>query len=556
VLTKFTETFPYLDKSLDAQMTIGLINYRCLNELDNAIAAFELYFDMLPFHPYLESEKLQAQLLLAKCYQKKGDFGQEKKVWDGLVMSFANADSTGRFTFLSNIINWKRLTGDGVTVYFQSGISQGDYKDALERSEQELRRFEGLFGVSLPFHIELYLYADTTEMAQYTSLEEPLTVDGASEIHTTVDQAGMLPHLIAKVYSPALNSRPRAERHPLLRGGWDYCFYVDPSGEDVDTMAARYLAIFEEPPSSRLLLRESTFYGSVEYDNLAGSFCAYLIENKDVRHFAKLYQGLYPKHTPEMVEDLFGKIYGKPMDELVAEWYNSLRPLITQAKADMSVLSFDTVKVELDLSTPETTLAGYFEALRNGDYDALIDACIPELGAILGEARDAYVDEGIFDEIIIMDFIFPYFPNSYNILSEGPIADDLYFFKIAIVRSGGSGQGYGTSYAGTGPKVVKPFHLDQGPILFNVEFSGDDSFYAVLLDDEGEEIESLAVFDGKGDTSKKISIEQSGEYMIDVNCVSGGWKINFSEYDAGDVIEEKNILLRKIKKKWYVDANA
>lgn len=555
VLKKFIETFPYLDKSLDAQMTIGLIYYRHLNELDNAIDSFKTYFDILPFYSYLESEKMQAQLLLAKCYQKRGNFSKEKRIWDGFAITHPNADSTGRYRFLNDINNWKRLTGDGVSVYFQVGIPKSDYLAALAKGEAELKRIVGLFGKRLPFPVELYLYADTGAMVQYTHLEEPLPVDSASEIHLTVNQTGRLPHLIAQVYSSALNNRPRDERHQLMRGGLDFCFYVDPSGRDVNTLAARYLSIFEEPPSSLLLLRESTFFGSPGYNNLAGSFCAYLVENEPVSHFVNLYQGLYPRHTREMVEAIFEKFYGKPMDDLVAGWYRSLSPLMAKAKADMNILSFDRASVELDLSTPETALAGWYESMRNGDYDALIDASTPDLRGLLEAARDAYEDEGIFDEVVIGEFVYPYYATTYNITGKGPIGDEIYFFKIEIVKTRDSDGGYGTTFAGSGQKVIKPFHLDEGSIIIDVEYNGDDAFTAVLLNSEGEEIVNLAALDGSGKASKALRIEESGDYMIDVSCINGGWKIAYSEYEAGNVIEEKNILLRKIKKKWYVDTN-
>ena len=151
--------------------------------------------------------------------------------------------------------------------------------------------------------------------------------------------------------------------------------------------------------------------------------------------------------------------------------------------------------------------------------------------------------------------MYPYFATTYNIVGEGPIGDEIYFYRIEIVKTRDSGKGYGTTFAGSGPKAIKPFHLGEGTIIFEVEYSGDDDFKAVLLDGGGEEIESLAVLDGGGNASKTLRIEESGDYMIDVSCVSGGWKIAYSEYEAGNVIEEKNILLRKIKKKWYVDTN-
>jgi len=436
VLESFLETFPYRDECLDARMTIGFIYYRYLNELDSAVEVLNEYFDTLSYYTYLESEVLQAQLLLARCYQKQGKFGSEKKIWDGLIYTNPDADSYGRYRFLDDIENWKRLTGEGIVLYFQAGIPEGDYQAILSAAERELSGLEGIFAKNLPGMVELYLYTDTDTLAQYTHFDESFSVDNAGEIHMHAGGRDEMPQLMANVYSSALNMRPRDERHPLMKGGLDYFRYVDPLGNDVDSLAARHLSIFDNTPGASLLLRESTFYGSAEYDKLAGSFCAYLIENKPVREFINLYNGLYPKHTPEQVEAVFEKFYGRSMDDLVAEWYDALSPRIAEARLDRSISSYDRIPVELDLSTPKAALESWYEALRMGDYDALIGASAPDLVEMLKDARDAYEEEGIFEEVLIEEFVFPYYPTTYRVTSEGPIGDELYIFKIEIIMDG------------------------------------------------------------------------------------------------------------------------
>lgn len=436
VLESFLETFPYRDECLDARMTISFIYYRYLNELDSAVEVLNQYFDTLSYYSYLESELLQAQLLLARCYQKQGKFGREKKIWDGLIHTNPDADSYGRYRFLNDIENWKRLSVEGIVVYFQAGIPEGDYQAILSAAERELSELESIFSNTLPYAVELYLYTDTDTLAQYTHFDESFSVDNAGEIHMHAAGRDEMPQLMTNVYSSALNMRARDVRHPLMKGGLDYFRYVDPSGNDIDSLAARHLSIFDDTPSASLLLRESAFYGSAEYDKLAGSFCAYLIENKPVKDFITLYNGLYPRHTPEQIEAIFELFYGRSMDDLVAEWYDALSPRIAEARLDRSISSYDRTPVELDLSTPEATLGSWYEALRMGDYDALIGASTPDLAELLKKAREVYEEEGIFDEVLIEEFVFPYYPTTYRVTSEGPIGDELYIFKIEIVKDG------------------------------------------------------------------------------------------------------------------------
>jgi hypothetical protein len=434
VLEDFLRRHPSSDKCLDAELRIALINYRFLNNLDEALLTLRVYFAMLPLFQYLESEKLQGQLLMAKCYQKLGRFANEKSVWEGLRITSPEADRTGRYKFLTNINDWKRLTRENVILYFHLGITENDYSAALRDAENQLGALESRFGLKLPGPVEIYLYINPEDMAGYTSLEDPLPLDTDREIHLAVEQVDEMPYLVAYIYAGVLNSRPRAEKHPLMRGGFYMSFYKSPRGETIDELAARHLLLFDEAPGATLFLRESAFFGSAEYDRLSGSFCGYLLVNEPVEKFLDIYRGLYPTHDREMVEAAFERTYGKPMDELAGDWYASLGPMIAKARADVDATEYDLSPVDVDLSSPENALASWYEALRKGDFDALIKSSTPELKELFTDAKDAYTREGIFKEVIIEEFVYPYYPTTYRIVNEGPLGDKIYIFKIEIVK--------------------------------------------------------------------------------------------------------------------------
>jgi len=434
VLKSFLQQNPGSSKTLDAQLKMALIYYRYLNEIDTAIQTLEKYFDSLSFFDYLESEKLQAQVLLAKCYQKSGNFANEKKLWDALVLTNPDADRTGRSKFLRELENWKRLPGNGVDLYFHVGIAEASYRNALKSAEDELGKLAAKFGKTMPGQVEVYLYVDTDDMVLYTASEEPLAMDGDREIHLQVDRIGDMPHLMAMVYSSALNARPKSDRHPIMRDGFDNAYSNGYAGESIDSLAARQLLLFDEAPKGTLFLGTSNFFGSTEYGVLAGSFCKYLLVKEPVDAFMKLYKGLYPYHDSEMIEAAVKRFYNKTFDELVGAWYASLSPMIAQIKTEVGSMTYDLSLVKVDLSTPEAALETWFQALRRGDYDALVQSSTPELGQLLEDARKAYEEKGIFKEIVVEQFVYPYYPTTYEVVRSGKLGEDIFIFKINIIK--------------------------------------------------------------------------------------------------------------------------
>jgi hypothetical protein len=434
VLGELIRRRPGSDKCLDAQLKIANIHYRDRYDLEAAISALEEYFDMLPRYPYLESEKLQGQILLAKCYQKLGSFSAEKKVWDGLAVTNPAADRTGRLRFLNEIDDWKRIAGDRVTLFFHVGVAERSYKSAYARADAALADMIGTFGRELPCPVEVYLYTDAEDVAAYASIDEALALDRDREIHISTDQLDEMEYLAAYIYAGVLNSRARDEKYPLMRGGFEMAFYSGPGGEDIDQYAARHLLLFDESPRSSIFLRESTFFGSSEYERLAGSFCSYLIENEPVDAFMHLYRGLYPWHDADMVEAAFERHYRKSMDDVVAAWYSSLEPAIAEARSAVDAIDYDLSPVKVDLSTPDAALASWYEAMRKGDFDALMASSAPELRDLFLEAKQAYEEHDILEEVMIEEFVYPYYSTRYRVVNEGSLGGDIYIFKIEIVK--------------------------------------------------------------------------------------------------------------------------
>ncbi len=434
VLNKLLENIPGARKTLEAKLTIALIYYRYLNDLESATSTLDEYFDNLALYNYLESDKLQAQILLAKCYQKRGSYASEKKIWDALQITNPTADRTGRIRFLNEIKQWQRIPGESVDLFCKTDIPERTYRNTLQSAETELGKLVVKFGNKLPGKVEVYLYKNTDAMVLYTSLQEPLTLDGDREIHIAVDQVQQMPYLMAKIYSNALNYRSRNDRHPLMRSGFGMAYYKDPSGQSIDELAARQLFIFDKAPSGSVLLGESNFFGSNEYFQLAGSFCKFLIDNEPLDPFKHIYRSLYPHHTQEMVEDIFQRAYGKPFDKLVALWYASLNPIMAQVRSEAGALTFDLHSVDVDLSTSDSALASWYESLRMGDFDALMESSTPELRDLLKEAKKAYEDEGILQEIIIERFVYPYYPTTYRVIRSGELGADIVIYKISIIK--------------------------------------------------------------------------------------------------------------------------
>ena len=436
VLQSFLRENPDSDKTLDAQLRIALIDYRYLNDFNAAISTLEDYFNSYSTKKYLESEKLQAQILLAKCYQKSGGFASEQKIWDSLMLTNPDADRTGRSRFLGELDNWKRLPGNGVTLYFHAGIPEATYRRVLKSAEGELAKLVAKFGHILPGPVEVYLYTKTDDLVAYTTSDQPQAIDGDKEIHLQPESIGDIPRLMAMVYSIALNARPKVDRHPLMRYGFDNAYSSGEADESLDYLAAKQLLLFDEAPGGTLFLGTSNFFGTTEYSVLVGSFCRYLLAKEHVDAFMKLYRGLYPNHETPMVEGAVQRFYNKTLDDLVEAWYESLTPVIAQVKSEVGSMTYDLKPVTIDLSTPEAALETWFQALRMGDYDALLQSSTPELNQILEEAKKAYEDKGIFKEIVIEQFVYPYYPTTYDIVRSGSLGNEAFIFRIGVVKDG------------------------------------------------------------------------------------------------------------------------
>lgn len=89
----------------------------------------------------------------------------------------------------------------------------------------------------------------------------------------------------------------------------------------------------------------------------------------------------------------------------------------------------------------------------------------------------------------------------------------------------GFGEPYPGPFEGEGSETIGPFDLDQGMVLFKIEYKGSGTFSASLTDREGKEIDLLLKLDGKGSGSKTLNIKETGKYLLNVNATTGSWRI-------------------------------
>lgn len=81
--------------------------------------------------------------------------------------------------------------------------------------------------------------------------------------------------------------------------------------------------------------------------------------------------------------------------------------------------------------------------------------------------------------------------------------------------------------SGKGQKATDLFYLNQGLVKFDMNHDGKSNFAIWLLDDQGNKKELLVNEIGKFQGSKAVRIEESGNYLLDINA-DGNWNINIS----------------------------
>lgn len=66
--------------------------------------------------------------------------------------------------------------------------------------------------------------------------------------------------------------------------------------------------------------------------------------------------------------------------------------------------------------------------------------------------------------------------------------------------------------------------LIEGPATFDIEFKGDSTFVARLMDHDGNVINVLADVKGPYKGTKSITVPKTGSYILDVKC-KGVWSV-------------------------------
>lgn len=78
--------------------------------------------------------------------------------------------------------------------------------------------------------------------------------------------------------------------------------------------------------------------------------------------------------------------------------------------------------------------------------------------------------------------------------------------------------------SGTGQQATDLFPLREGLATFDLEYEGEGTFSARLLDEHGELVETLAAATGPFRGSKAVRVPRSGQYLYDVSA-TGSWSI-------------------------------
>jgi hypothetical protein len=449
----------------DAHVTIAHIEYRCLRDYRAAQEHLSEVLNDGSLATELGSGDLEVKVLLAKCRQKLGEYDIARRLWEEIRFSNAELDTEGRFEWITNSANWSRLDDSRVTLYIESGVSRDVYLACLSSTRDSLAMVESVWGMVPGGNIEVFLYASTDSLFDYTLRSNGFTIPGDAEIHMVPRDIEEIEYLVGWLVSQRLNTRPEGTIFPLFRAGFSH-YYLG-SRDEVDALAARELYYYGGTIEDNILLFPLSFdyTYSEEYTAMCASFLHYLIEEGrvSVASLAKFYRLLWANPaarwqapliselirlnpnlgatswqqgliTPAQVSDLSINVLGLDLEDEIQAWQGTLTDEIAFVTVELGSLTADVQRVQVDLTTPENALRSWWEAYRAGDFDALISASTREMGSFFSEARDIYREQGILDQVILDHFIRPYRSANMVVVQTGTFAEDLYVFEVKIEK--------------------------------------------------------------------------------------------------------------------------
>ncbi len=83
--------------------------------------------------------------------------------------------------------------------------------------------------------------------------------------------------------------------------------------------------------------------------------------------------------------------------------------------------------------------------------------------------------------------------------------------------------------SGSNQQATQQFQLQAGLSVFTYSYSGSGNFIAYLMDNNGNEITSVANTIGSSNGSIAVNIPSAGSYLINVQAAQGSWNFNITQ---------------------------
>jgi tetratricopeptide (TPR) repeat protein len=449
---------------VDALILKAHIEYRCLRDYRAAQEDLSSVLNNIALSAELGDRETDVKVLLAKCRQKLAEYDQAKTIWDELQISNPELDSEGRLQWVNNAANWLLVSDNRVRLFFEKDIDRNTYTTCMARLHEALDLVDSAWSLTSSSVIDVYLYKSGDSLFEYTLKNKGFALPVDAEIHLCPADIPSIPHLVGWVSTQRVSSRPDATVFPMFRAGFQHYFME--SRQELDRKAAR--VIYYDGgniPDYEILFPLSFDYTyTSEYATMAASFMHYLIEDRGVgvgalQSFYRLLwarpasrlvspimeaflqsnfdvgeAGSWQDQTlvPDQVYGLFRSVLGIDLSAELTSWQGSLSDEIAGVEAELGSLTGQVQTVQVDLTTPENAVRSWWAAYQAGDIDSLIQSSTGDLGDMLVEAKQLYVDQGILEQVMLDYFIRPNRNAVMSITGSGQFADDLWVFDISI----------------------------------------------------------------------------------------------------------------------------
>ncbi len=449
----------------DAHVTLAHLQYRCLRDYRAAQENLSVVLNDNRLAVELGTREIDVKVLLAKCRQKLGNYDQALSLWEELSYTNPELDTEGRLMWIENSDDWFLIDDGTVRLFFEDGVERETYTSCLAQIRDGITAAENTWGLLPNGAIDVYLYASTDHLFDYTLRSNAFALPIDIEIHMAPSDMDGIPHLTGWLVSRRLNTRPDETNFPVLRAGFNHYFMG--SRHEIDSIAAREIYYYGGTITDDVLLfpisYDYTF--SNEYYAMSASFFHHLIDSSrvNVNDLEIFYRLLWanPKArmlpplmeelsqlgmegevvgwqesliTPAQVYDLFRNVLGVDLGEEIASWQAGLSDEIALVSAELGNISTEIQRVSVDLSTPEKALESWWNAYKAGDFDAMIESSTREMGQFLTDARDYYREQDILDLVIMDHFIRPYRDARMVVVNTGSYADNIYAFEVRIEK--------------------------------------------------------------------------------------------------------------------------